>query len=198
MVVAGAGSGKTRVLTRRIAWRIARGETDPNRVLALTFTRRAAAELRQRQRTLGLRDPVPAGTFHSFALTQLRQRWAEKRTVPPTLISSKIRLLSQVCKVPAGATISDVAAEIEWARARLIEPDDYPAAAAAAARSAPVDAQYISEAMVVYQREKAGANVSSTSTICWRWRCATFGPTPTMPPRFAGATATSTSTSFRT
>ena len=55
LVIAGAGSGKTRVLTRRIAWRIARGETDPNRVLALTFTRKAAIELRDRQAQLGLR-----------------------------------------------------------------------------------------------------------------------------------------------
>jgi len=154
VVVAGAGSGKTRVLTRRIAWRIARGETDPARVLALTFTRRAAAELRQRQRSLGLRDTVPAGTFHSFALTQLRQRWVEKRTVPPTLISSKIRLLAQVCRPPSGVAVIDVASEIEWARARLVQPDDYPAAAAAAGRTPPVDAQFISEAMSTYEQEK--------------------------------------------
>ncbi len=154
VVVAGAGSGKTRVLTRRIAWRVAQGDTDPNRVLALTFTRRAAAELRQRQRRLGLRDSVPAGTFHSFALTQLRQRWSEKRTVPPTLISSKVRLLSQVCRVPAGVTVADVAGEIEWARARLVEAEDYPAAAASAGRTPPVDAQFVAEAITTYQREK--------------------------------------------
>ncbi|MDH3294424.1 MAG: ATP-dependent DNA helicase UvrD2 [Acidimicrobiia bacterium] len=154
VVVAGAGSGKTRVLTRRIAWRVTRGETDPNRVLALTFTRRAGAELRQRQRRLGLRDTVPAGTFHSFALSQLRQRWAEKRTVPPTLINSKVRLLSQICRAPAGVAMVDVAAEIEWARARLVQPDDYPVAAAGAGRTPPADAEFIVEAMAVYQREK--------------------------------------------
>ena len=65
---AGAGSGKTRVLTHRIAWRALTGRDDPRRVLALTFTRKAASELRSRVRRLGMRDQVAAGTFHSVAL----------------------------------------------------------------------------------------------------------------------------------
>ncbi|MDH4279578.1 MAG: ATP-dependent DNA helicase UvrD2 [Acidimicrobiia bacterium] len=154
LVIAGAGSGKTRVLTRRIAWRIARGETDPNRVLALTFTRKAAIELRDRQRQLGLRDRVPAGTFHSFALSQLRQRWDERRTVPPTLINSKIRFVARICRPPAGVELTDVVAEIEWARARLIEPDDYGAEAHAAGRVPPAAPEFIAELMVDYQKEK--------------------------------------------
>lgn len=154
LVIAGAGSGKTRVLTRRIAWRIARGETDPNRVLALTFTRKAAIELRDRQRRLGLRDRVPAGTFHSFALSQLRQRWDERRTVAPTLVNSKIRFLARVCRPPSGVELPDVVAEIEWARARLIEPDDYGSAARAAGRVPPVAPEFIAELMVDYQKEK--------------------------------------------
>ncbi len=153
LVVAGAGSGKTRVLTRRIAWRIARGETDPNRVLALTFTRKAAIELRDRQRQLGLRDRVPAGTFHSFALSQLRQRWDERRTVPPTLVNSKIRFLARICRPPTGVDLVDVVAEIEWARARLIEPDDYGAAAQSAGRVSPGAPEFIAELMVDYQKE---------------------------------------------
>ncbi|MFQ5558494.1 MAG: UvrD-helicase domain-containing protein, partial [Acidimicrobiales bacterium] len=64
-IIAGAGSGKTRVLTRRIAWQAQQGHIDPRRVLALTFTRRAAHELRGRLRRLGLRDAVAAGTFHA-------------------------------------------------------------------------------------------------------------------------------------
>ena len=154
LVIAGAGSGKTRVLTRRIAWRIARGETDPNRVLALTFTRKAAMELRDRQRQLGLRDRVPAGTFHSFALSQLRQRWDERRTVHPTLINSKIRFVARICRPPTGVDLTDLVAEIEWARARLIEPDDYGAAARAAGRVAPVAPEFIAELMVDYRKEK--------------------------------------------
>ncbi|MBT8202922.1 MAG: ATP-dependent helicase, partial [Acidimicrobiia bacterium] len=154
LVIAGAGSGKTRVLTRRIAWRIARGETDPNRVLALTFTRKAAVELRDRQRQLGLRDRVPAGTFHSVALSQLRQRWDERRTVPPTLINSKIRFLARICRPPTGVDLTDVVAEIEWARARLIDPDDYGAAARAAGRVPPAAPEFIAETMVGYRKEK--------------------------------------------
>ena len=78
VVHAGAGSGKTRVLTRRIAWRVAVGQTDPQRVLALTFTRKSAGELRSRLFQLGLREQVVAGTFHGVALMQLRRRWAER------------------------------------------------------------------------------------------------------------------------
>src|SRR5438445_9936717 len=76
-ILAGAGSGKTRVLTRRIAWRAATGSADPRHVLALTFTRKAAGELRARLGALGVRDGVAAGTFHALAYAQLRQRWAE-------------------------------------------------------------------------------------------------------------------------
>ena len=68
---AGAGSGKTRVLTRRIAWRSQTGRHDPRRVLALTFTRKAAGQLRSRLRSLGLRDQAAAGTFHAVAYAQL-------------------------------------------------------------------------------------------------------------------------------
>ena len=70
-ILAGAGSGKTRVLTRRIAWRAATGDLDPRHVLALTFTRKAAGELRHRLQGLGLRNGVAAGTFHALALSQL-------------------------------------------------------------------------------------------------------------------------------
>ncbi len=154
LVVAGAGSGKTRVLTRRIAWRIEQGETDPRRVLALTFTRKAAIELRERQHRLGLRDRVPAGTFHSFALSQLRQRWDERRTVPPTLINSKIRFLSRLSRPPPGVDLTDIVAEIEWARARMVEPDDYGHRANKAGRVPPVAPEFISQLMVDYQKEK--------------------------------------------
>lgn len=154
VVLAGAGSGKTRVLTRRIAWRILRGETDPNRVLTLTFTRKAAAELRERQHRLGLRDRVPAGTFHGIALTQLRQRWNERRTIPPTLLDRKIRFVAQLASLPKGVEITEVVSEIDWARARLIAPEDYHAAALAAGRTPPLAAGDMAELMVRYQQEK--------------------------------------------
>ena len=75
-ILAGAGSGKTRVLTRRIARRIGDGSAAPAHVLALTFTRRAADELSSRLAALGVRDHVATGTFHATAYAQLRQRWA--------------------------------------------------------------------------------------------------------------------------
>ncbi len=154
VVLAGAGSGKTRVLTRRIAWRILRGETDPNRVLTLTFTRKAAAELRDRQYRLGLRDRVPAGTFHGIALTQLRQRWNERRTIPPTLLDRKLRFVAQLAPQRKGVEITDVVAEIDWARARMIEPDRYHEAALRAGRTPPLPAEELAALMVRYQQEK--------------------------------------------
>lgn len=75
-ILAGAGSGKTRVLTRRIAWRVAEGSADTRHVLALTFTRKAAGELSSRLAALGVRHQVAAGTFHAMAYAQLRRRWA--------------------------------------------------------------------------------------------------------------------------
>ena len=72
-VLAGPGSGKTRVLTRRIAFRIATGSADAGHVLALTFTRKAAGELRARLGRLGVRGPVVAGTFHAVAYATLRR-----------------------------------------------------------------------------------------------------------------------------
>jgi len=157
-VLAGAGSGKTRVLTRRIAWRIATEETDPARVLALTFTRKAAAELRHRLRALGLRDEVTAGTFHGVALLQLRQRWAERNIAPPTLLNRKTRFVARLLSSSSGRTrrvdALDVVAELDWARARLVGPGDYAAAAAAAGRTPPIPAEQIGELLARYQQEK--------------------------------------------
>ena len=162
VVLAAAGSGKTRVLTRRIAWRIGRGAISPNRVLALTFTRRAAEELRYRQYRLGQRDTVHAGTFHSIALTQLKMLWSEKSRLPPKILDNKSRLIAQVAKkvgVNAGSKKgagrpADIAAEIDWAQARLIRPADYPNAAALAERTPPVDAEKMAQVMLAYEQEK--------------------------------------------
>src|SRR5213596_944831 len=76
VILAGAGSGKTRVLTRRIGYRCVTEAADPRHVVALTFTRKAAGELNHRLRAFGLRDRIVAGTFHAVAYAQLRQLWA--------------------------------------------------------------------------------------------------------------------------
>ncbi|MGH9156411.1 MAG: ATP-dependent helicase [Acidimicrobiales bacterium] len=155
-ILAGAGSGKTRVLTRRIAHRVATGSADADHVLALTFTRKAAGELRNRLRALGVRDAVAAGTFHAIAYAQLRQRWADRGQTAPVLLDRKARLLAPlVPRARAGgrgsATVqaADLAGEIEWAKARMVEPSRYQAEAEAAGRTPPVPAAAMA---AIYQR----------------------------------------------
>ncbi len=154
VVLAGAGSGKTRVLTRRIAYRCLTAETDPRRVLALTFTRKAAGELRSRLSTLGLRDGVVAGTFHGVALTQLRARWAERGIDPPQMLDRKIGFVANLMGRRGGADVLDVVSEIEWARARLIEPERYGNAARAAGRTPPLEDAEMADLMVRFAQEK--------------------------------------------
>jgi len=133
-IIAGAGSGKTRVLTRRIAWHATTGAVDPRTVLAVTFTRRAAGELRRRTRALGLRDDVAAGTFHSIALAVLRNHWAATDRRPPDLLDRRLAFLAKTNPTLDRATIADLDAEIGWARARLVAPADYADAAGTARR----------------------------------------------------------------
>jgi len=140
-ILAGAGSGKTRVLTRRIAHRVTAGSAEAGRTLVLTFTRKAAGELRSRLRSLGVRDQVAAGTFHGIAYTQLRRRWADRGEMAPTLLESKLRLLAPLLpraraetRNPALVHTADLATEIEWAKARMVPPSRYEAAAQASGR----------------------------------------------------------------
>lgn len=133
-ILAGAGSGKTRVLTRRIAYRCAIGDADARHVLAVTFTRKAAAELDRRLRSFGLRDLPAAGTFHALAYAQLRTAWAADGQAAPTLLDRKGRLLARVLGGTRRVTPSDLATEIEWAKARLVGPATYVDAAHRAGR----------------------------------------------------------------
>ena len=137
-ILAGAGSGKTRVLTHRIAHRSAIGTLDPNRVLAVTFTRKAAGELRERLGRLGISGGINAGTFHSIAYAQLRQRWEERGIRPPELLERKVGFVARLMSAKDRNTPLDVVAEIEWAAARRITPETYEAAAALARRRPPL------------------------------------------------------------
>ena len=92
-ILAPAGSGKTRVLTRRIAWLAREGLIDPRRTLAVTFTRKAAGELVDRLAALGAAD-VTAGTFHALCLAQLRRRQADRGRELPGLLERKARILA--------------------------------------------------------------------------------------------------------
>lgn len=166
-IVAGAGSGKTRVLTRRIAYRVATGDIDPRHVLALTFTRKAAGELRNRLTALGVRDQVAAGTFHAIAFAQLRRYWADTDRPVPTLLERKVGLLARLAgpstarfgrtpgtRGPAGPQPIDLAAEIEWAKARCITPENYEAEVGDLGRRPPLAAGAMASVYERYEREK--------------------------------------------
>jgi DNA helicase II / ATP-dependent DNA helicase PcrA len=157
-IVAPAGSGKTRVLTRRIAWRVASGDADASHVLALTFTRRAAGEMRDRLTRLGFRSGVAAGTFHGVALAQLRARWADEGRTPPALLVRKGQILAGI--VAGGpVSVSALAGEIEWAKARLVGPDGYAEAVAAARRRAPATPDRIAALYRAYEDDKQRARM---------------------------------------
>jgi len=130
-VIAGAGTGKTRVITNRIAYAINSGVTDPTKVLALTFTARAAGEMRARLRALGVPN-VSARTFHSAAIKQLLYFWPYAFGGQfPTLLTTKSGFLSQAITraevaIPAqAAVLSEIAGEIEWAKVLEISPEHY-------------------------------------------------------------------------
>ena len=156
-VLAGAGTGKTRAITYRIAYAALSGTVDPAHVLALTFTVRAAGELRGRLRQLGV-GQVRASTFHAAALRQLNYFWP--RVVggrPPQLIDSKAGLVREAAKrarVRLDGTpgaLADTAAEIEWAKVIQVRPDGYPAAAAVAGRSAVAGADNLAAVYAAYE-----------------------------------------------
>lgn len=151
---AGAGSGKTRVLTRRIAHRCLTGDADARHVLAVTFTRKAAAELDARLRTFGLRDLPAAGTFHALAYAQLRTAWASDGRPPPTLLDRKGRVLGRILGTTRRMSAADLAAEIEWARARLVEPERYVEAAGAAGRFTAVEPERVAGWYAAYEEDK--------------------------------------------
>lgn len=155
-ILAGAGAGKTRTLTRRIAWQGAQGSLDIRHTLALTFTRKAAGELRARLHALGVRQQVTAGTFHAIALAQLRRRADDAGRALPQLLDRKVGLLIRL--LGGGNTAlsqaRDVAGEIEWAKARLVDPEGYEAAAALAGRSPSLPVADIARHYERYEREK--------------------------------------------
>ena len=138
-VLAGAGTGKTRAITHRMAYGVATGVYAPTEVLAVTFTTRAAGEMRTRLRHLGA-GGVQARTFHSAALRQLRYFWPRKHGVDlPTLTESKIGMIAGAARrlrvESDQALLRDLAAEIEWAKVSNVGPDTYAAVAPGRGRS---------------------------------------------------------------
>jgi DNA helicase-2/ATP-dependent DNA helicase PcrA len=134
-VIAGAGSGKTSVLTRRVAHRALVGSADARHSVVLTFTRQAAHELRRRLTSFGLDDTPLAGTFHAVCLGLLRQKWDDDGRRHPTVVSDRTRLVAEVLGEKQRGRLHDLVQEIDWARARRITPDQYTTAAKREGRS---------------------------------------------------------------
>ncbi|MDM4763517.1 ATP-dependent helicase [Galbitalea sp. SE-J8] len=138
-ILAGAGTGKTRAITHRIAYGVATGVYPPNRVLALTFTSRAAGELRARLRMLGT-GAVPARTFHAAALSQLGYFWPQVvGGQMPALVPGKARLIAHAAdglhlRLDTAA-LRDLAAEVEWRKVSKLSVEQWAARAGASTAS---------------------------------------------------------------
>lgn len=157
VIHAGAGSGKTRVVTHRVAYAVATGAVDPRRVLVVTFTDKAAGEMAERLAGLGL-PGIAARTFHAAALAQLRHFWPLRHggEPAPAVLDSKIPLVGRLARaLPGGYRFTpakDLADEIEWAKSRRLAPAAY--AAGAGARTPPIPVELFVRLWAGYEREK--------------------------------------------
>lgn len=162
-VVAGAGTGKTRAITHRIAYGAAIGVYKPTEVLAVTFTTRAAGEMRARLRSLGA-GGVQARTFHSAALRQARYFWPQVFGGElPEITKSKIPLLhtaARHCQIRLDQpALRDLASEIEWAKVSNVPPGDYPAVSGSAGRAVGgLDAGIVGQLFAAYEEVKRQSN----------------------------------------
>jgi DNA helicase-2/ATP-dependent DNA helicase PcrA len=162
-VIAGAGTGKTRAITHRIAYAAAIGAMDPQRILAITFTARAAGEMRTRLRGLGV-PTVAARTIHAAALKQLFFFWPSVfggRT--PDLLTTKTGFLGEAINraglngtinINSRDTLRDIANEIEWAKVSQIGPTDYLTALDSRAAKPRVNAEQVAQVYTAYESIK--------------------------------------------
>ncbi|MGK5556053.1 ATP-dependent DNA helicase UvrD2 [Actinomadura kijaniata] len=162
-VLAGAGTGKTRAITHRIAYATLTGVVAPQQVLAVTFTTRAAGELRGRLRQLGA-PGVQARTFHAAALRQLSYFWPKVvGGDPPKIIESKLPVVADAARavgLSLGRTeLRDVAGEIEWAKVTQRRPEDYAAAVKTTGRKPPADVTDIAHVYAVYEQLRRERNL---------------------------------------
>src|SRR3954462_13883999 len=157
-ILAGAGTGKTRTITHRIAYGVHTGVYVPEQVLAVTFTARAAGELRARLASLDV-GGVQARTFHAAAMRQLRYFAPKVLGGPmPPLIENKLRVVAGAASrnrlTTDRASLRDLAGEIEWAKTTLATPDDYSARAQAAGREPPFEAAAVAAVYASYESAK--------------------------------------------
>ena len=156
-ILAGAGSGKTTTITRRIAWQVASGAVRSDQILAVTFTDKAAAEMRTRLERLGVAG-VEARTFHSAALSQLRRARGD---APGRILSTKALLLRQIGNTlpppyrfrPAG----DLATEVEWAKNRRLTPQTY--RSGLGTHEPPIPADLMATVFREYERRKQASGL---------------------------------------
>ncbi|MGY2065173.1 ATP-dependent helicase [Blastococcus sp. SYSU DS0619] len=157
-ILAGAGTGKTRTITHRIAYGVHTGTYVPEQVLAVTFTARAAGELRTRLAALDV-GGVQARTFHAAAMRQLRYFAPRVLGGPmPGLIENKLRVVASAATrnrlTTDRTSLRDLASEIEWAKTTLATPEDYPARAKAAGREAPFEPAAVAAVYASYESAK--------------------------------------------
>lgn len=164
-VLAGAGTGKTRAITHRMAYGVRVGAFNPQSVLAVTFTARAAGEMRQRLRALGA-EGIQARTFHAAALRQLSYFWPQVvGGQMPQLVDQKASLIGRAARTvglsPDRLTVRDLASEVEWAKVSLVAADDYARSIKAKGRPTPagIDAMQVADVMRAYEEAKTEAVV---------------------------------------
>jgi DNA helicase II / ATP-dependent DNA helicase PcrA len=155
VVIAGAGTGKTRAITHRIAYGALTGALDPSSTLAVTFTTRAAGELRGRLATLGV-NGVQARTFHSAALRQAQYFWPKAYgTALPQVTEGRFSVVAEAARrlgLPTDTSvIRDVSGEVSWAKVSNVEPESYAALAKASGRSvAGIEPDAVGRLLVTY------------------------------------------------
>jgi len=172
-VLAAAGSGKTTVLARRVARRMLDGSARAEHTLVVTFTRKAAHELRERLRMLGVPSAVSAGTFHALAFAQLRRHWADRELRPPVVLDDPLPLVRAALGPVASSKAVHVPAvlgELHWAQVRMLGPDDYATAAVAAGRDTMAGIAYegVAEVYAAYRAEKKRRNVVDLDDLVTR------------------------------
>jgi DNA helicase-2/ATP-dependent DNA helicase PcrA len=162
-ILAGAGTGKTTTITHRIAWQVASGTFRPEQILAVTYTQKAAGELRERLASLGVVG-VEARTFHSAALAQLSglyERFAGERL--PDVLDHKARLITPLANAlpPPHKFLPrrELAGEIEWAKNRMIGPDTYLSALDTEGHEPPIPAPMMEALFQNYERRKERSGV---------------------------------------
>jgi DNA helicase-2/ATP-dependent DNA helicase PcrA len=157
-ILAGAGTGKTTTITHRIAYQVASGAFGPGQILAVTFTEKAAGELKSRLARLSVQG-VEARTFHAAALSQLSRLWPQHAGTPVgDILDAKAPLIASLANAlpPPHKFIPrrDLASEIEWAKNRMVPPDRYLDELAAADHAPPIPAELMERVYAGYERRK--------------------------------------------